>query len=258
MEFQQKYDDKMFSEDADDIILHAPEMRAELVDLLFSHLGGAGEKKCVRESFEKSCYLDGVIYHAMATLPDGRVFLVSKQRASLSKDEKTRNQTDKGEKPLLVEYLVLMELGREETTAEDHGHNLGFLVSIKRSWCPCSAGRGSCVHRGMALWTQLHHWGPDRPTDKPCAASLCGWSQGCRKRQFRITRPVPECTFEQIEKDKPTKQHRGGRVPLRGNDPFRPRVLRSARGAAKHDNAARRNRKTPRRSGGGRGRGQFG
>ena len=211
MEFKQKYDDKLFSEDPDDIVLHAPEMRAELVDLLYSHLGGAGEKKCVRESFEKSCELDGVIYHAMAILPDGRVFLVSKQRASLSKDEKTRNQTDKGEKPLPVEYLVLMELGWQETTAEHHGHNLGILVSIMRSWCPCTAGRGSCVHRGMALWTQLHHWGPDRPTDKPCTASLCGWSKGSRKRQFRITRPVSECTFEQIDKDKPTKQHRGCR-----------------------------------------------
>ena len=134
--------------------------------------------------------------------------LVTKQAASLRKDQTTRKETDDGEKPLPEEYLCIVELETERTTMESHGHELGIITRPLRPWCPCPAGRGLCVHKGMALWSQLHHWGPGRPTDKPCTASLCGWVRGSKKRCYNVVGTVSALTFEQIDPSRLKKQAR--------------------------------------------------
>ncbi|KAL7533234.1 hypothetical protein ACHAWF_004406 [Thalassiosira exigua] len=50
--------------------------------------------------------------------------IISKQVASQTCDEKTRNKTAPGEKPLSHEYLVMMQVSVHATTVESHGHTL--------------------------------------------------------------------------------------------------------------------------------------
>jgi hypothetical protein len=202
-----QYKSDNFSDDQDDIITAAPEMHAGVINYLYAPLGGGAEMKSMRDSLSKSCEQNGIIYHAMALLDD-TVLLVTKQAASLRKDQTTRKETEAGEKPLPDEYLVILELGYEKTTVESHGHELGVITKVLRSWCPCTAGRSLCVHRGMALWSQLHHWDDDRPTDKPCTASLCGWVRGSKKRCYNVVGTVSALTFEQIDAGRPKKQAR--------------------------------------------------
>ena len=217
------YSEKTITEDQDDIICNAPEMTEEIVQLLYSPMGGADEKKSSRESFQKSADQDGVIYHANVTNYQKKtVTVVSKQGASLSKDETTRNQTEGGEKPLPIEYLCLVELMWEETDDSTHGHTLGVVTGVGRSWCMCTAGRGLCVHKGMALWAQIHHWGPDRPTDMPATSSLCGWCRGSKKRSHSAVKPVGGITFVVTEKDKVNKKHRACRESEEGGATYNP------------------------------------
>ena len=105
---------------------------------MYSSLGSDDTKKSVRESFSKSCELDGIIYHANAT-KGGHLYIVSKQRASLRKDESTRKETAAGEKPFSEEYLVFIELSIGRTEMSTHGHTLGIVTGIGRHWCPCTA-----------------------------------------------------------------------------------------------------------------------
>ena len=198
-EFLAEVDDQfkaeIFSDGQDDIISSAPEMNDSAIHHLYAPLGGGKEKKSMRESLEKSCEQNGVIFHAVALLQH-TTLLVTKQAASLRKDQTTRKETDDGEKPLPEEYLCIVELETERTTMESHGHELGIVTRPLRSRCPCPAGRGLCVHRGMALRSQLHQWGPGRPTDKPYTASLCGWVRGSKKRCYSAAETVSALIFE--------------------------------------------------------------
>ena len=126
--------------------------------------------------------MDQVLYHANAWSDDGKsMFILSKQRASQTRDEKTRNKTDAGEKPLLAEYLVMMQVMVRPTTQESHGHTLGHVRHIMRSYCAaCKAGCGMCYHRAGLLWMQHLHWGEGRPTPKPATSSFCSWIPGSR------------------------------------------------------------------------------
>lgn len=220
-EVEQLHGQGEVSENMDDIILHAPELNTTIIDLLYSSLGGSDEKKSVRESFQKACELSGVIFHANGRT-DHTLIIVSKQRASLSKDEATRKDTAAGEKPLAEEYLTFLELKVKSTDVANHGHSLGVVTGIGRHWCPCTAGRALCVHVGMALWTQLHHWGPNRPTDMPPTSVLCGWSKGARKRKHLVTHAVHEMTFEKIERNRPTKRHHTSRESEVGGASYNP------------------------------------
>ena len=164
-----------------------------------------------------------MIYHANVTDYQKKTLtVVSKQGASLSKDETTRNQTEGGEKPLPIEYLCMVELKWEKTDDSTHGHSLGVVTGVGRSWCMCTAGRGLCVHKGMSLWAQIHHWGPDRPTDMPATSSLCGWCRGSKKRSHNATKPVSEITFVVTEKDKVNKKHRACRESEEGGATYNP------------------------------------
>ena len=55
---------------------------------------------------------------------------MSKQHASMNHEEKTRKQTDWGEKPKFAEYFVMVQLLIRPTTVESHGHSLGIAALV--------------------------------------------------------------------------------------------------------------------------------
>ena len=116
------------------------------------------------------------------------------------RDEKTRLKTAPGEKPKLAKYLVMVQVSVEPTTIESHGHTLGAVGHVMRSYCAsCKAGCGMCYHRGLALWMQHLHWGEGRPTEKPATASFCSWVPGCRsKRSCSTVLPATKLTIEKL------------------------------------------------------------
>jgi 5'-3' exonuclease len=142
------------------------------------------------------------------SIADEAIIIVSKQRASLKKDESTRKDTAEGEKPLPGEYTSYLELHTKPTTLDDDGHTLGVVRGVGRSWCPCCAGRASCVHLGMALWAQIHQWGPDRPTDKPSTSALCAWIDGPKKRSADVSAGLGGQAFGHIDMTRPEKSYR--------------------------------------------------
>ena len=105
--------------------------------------------------------MEKVLYHANAWAEDGAsIHILSKQRASQVRDERTRHSTPFGEKPKLAEYLVMLQVLVRSTTVKSHGHTLGVVGHVMRSYCAsCKAGLGMCCHRAAALWMQRLHWG---------------------------------------------------------------------------------------------------
>jgi len=153
-----------------DIISSAPEIHATIIDSFYTDIVGVYSQKDVHESFLKSRLQNGVIYHAMAVL-DNTVLLVTKQTTDLCKGE---GHSD--------EYLCIVELSCETTTVESDGHARGRVDNVLRSWCACSAGHSRSMHKGMALWSQLHHcWETGRTTDKSCTAQLCICAPTCQR-----------------------------------------------------------------------------
>ena len=146
------------------------------------HVGESVSQKNIVSGLTRVLEMDKVLYHANAWSDDRKsMFILSKQRTSNTRDEKTRNKTDAGEKPLLAEYLVMVQVMVRPTTQESHGHTLGHITNIMRSYCAaCKAGCGMCYHRAGLLWMQHLHWGEGRPTPKPATSSFCSWVPGSR------------------------------------------------------------------------------
>ena len=114
------------------------------------------------------------------------------------RDKKTGNQTAIGEKPKIAEYLVMMQVSVHPTTVESHGHTLGAMVHVMRSYCAsCKAGCGMCYHRRSLLWMQYLHWDEGRPTPTPATASFCSWVPGSHsKRNCSTIEPASKSTIE--------------------------------------------------------------
>ena len=141
-------------------------------------------RKNIRDGLHKVLESEEVIYHGVASEDSRSIYILSKQRASMTRDQATRNKTGYGEKPKLAEYLVAMQLMVEPTCVASHGHNLGIVTHIMRSYCvSCKAGSGMCYHRAALLWMQYNHWGEGRPTPKPATSAFCSWVPGSRARR---------------------------------------------------------------------------
>ena len=140
-----------------------------------------------------------MLYHSIARA-DNSVIILSKQRASMSKDETTRKLTDNGERPMAQEYLVLAKVLVQPTTESSHGHNLGICTNLISSYCmACKAGMGMCYHRAGLLYMQMLHWGEGRPTAKPATSSWCSWIPGSRgERSCKTTAPASESARERL------------------------------------------------------------
>ena len=164
--------------------MEAPEITERFNYDSFIHVGESKSQKSIRDGLKKVLEMDSILYHGVASEDSGSIYIVSKQWASQVRDEATRNQTGFGEKPKMAEYLVMMQLMVKPTTVESHGHTLGRVTRIMRSYCAsCKAGGGMCYHRCSLLWIQLNHWGEGRPTPKPSTSAFCSWVPGSREKQ---------------------------------------------------------------------------
>ena len=178
----QLHQENMFIEDFAKISLDAPEMTENFIQECFIHVGENTSQKNIVSGLHKVMEMDEILYHGFCWGPNNKsIYVISKQRASQSHDEKTRNKTPAGEKPLLAEYFVMAQIGVRQTTYASNGHTLGMCTHIMRSYCAqCKAGCGMCCHKSGALWMQYLHWGEGRPTPKPATASYCSWIPGSR------------------------------------------------------------------------------
>ena len=144
---------------------------------------------------------DVVLYHANTWSEDHKlIYIILKQVASMVRDKKTHHKTPAGKKPKLAEYFVMVQVNVVPTTIKLHGHTLGAIGHVMRSYCAsCKAGCGMCYHRGAALWMQHLHWGEGRPTEKPATAEFCSWVPGCRsKRSCSTIEPVTNLNIEKL------------------------------------------------------------
>ncbi|KAL7552027.1 hypothetical protein ACHAWF_017125 [Thalassiosira exigua] len=190
-----------FSHDYGSIALEAPELQEKFIHESFFHVGESTNQKNITSGLTKVLEMDKLIYHANAWSEDGKsLYILSKQVASQVRDAKTRKKTAHGEKPLSSEYLVMMQLLVSATTVESHGHTLGIISRIMRSYCgSCVAGCGMCYHRGALLWMQHMHWGEGRPTPKPTTSGFCPWIPGGRSKRNNTTlKPASTLIVEKL------------------------------------------------------------
>jgi len=195
------YTEDKFTDDFDTICLEAPELTEDFIRQSFIHVGESTRAKNIVSSLHRVLELDEIIYHAIAQADDGKsIYIISKQRASQKHDEKTRKETEVGEKPKFAEYLVMVQLMMQPTTDAVQGHTLGTCVCVMRSYCAaCKAGLGFCYHRAGLLWMQHLHWGEGRPTPKPPTANFCSWIKGMRsKRNCSTIQPASRLQRERL------------------------------------------------------------
>ncbi|KAL7523537.1 hypothetical protein ACHAWF_000560, partial [Thalassiosira exigua] len=192
---------KRFTDDYATIALEAPELQETFIHETFIHVGKNPSQKNIRSSLARVMQMDKVLYHANARSDDGKsMYIVSKHVASQNHDQKTRNKTAPGEKPLASEYLVMVQVMVQRTTVESHGHTLGIISHMMRSYCAaCCAGCGMCYHRASLLWMQHLHWGEGRPTPKPATSAFCSWIPGGRsERNCSTLEPATKLTIENL------------------------------------------------------------
>ena len=93
-----------------------------------------------------------------------------------------------------------MQISVNPTTIESHGHTLGVMAHMMRSYCAaCKAGCGICYHRASLMWMQHLHWGEGRPVQKPSTSSFCAWFPGSNaKRNCATVLPAGNITIEKL------------------------------------------------------------
>ena len=189
---QQLYGDGSFIEDFDTISLAAPEMSEDFIREAFLDVGEDVSQKNIVSGLTKVLEMDTVLYHAIAWSADKKsMFIVSKQRASMVRDEKTRHKTAVGEKPKLAEYLVMVQLRVIPTEQSTHGHTLGKFTKILSHYCAaCKAGSGMCYHKSGCCWMQHLHWGEGRPTPMPATSKFASWIPGSRSARLCSTTEI--------------------------------------------------------------------
>ncbi|KAL3768178.1 hypothetical protein ACHAWO_006548, partial [Cyclotella atomus] len=192
LDLLQLYGEDKFVDNFATIALEAPELHEEFIYKEFAHVGDSTNQKGITEGLKRVLEMDQIIYHANARSEDGKsLYVISKQRASMRTDEKTRKKTATGEKPKLKEYLVMMQIAIQPTTDVTRGHTLGLCERMMRSYCAfCEAGCGLCYHRAALLWMQYLHWGEGRPTPKPVTAGFCSWIPGSNSRSCSTIEPA--------------------------------------------------------------------
>ena len=194
------WDNGSFTDDWNTIVMNAPEVTETFIQNAFIHVGMSRTQKSIRDGLSRVMEMDRILFHAIATGEDGSLYVLSKQRASMEKEEKTRKLTDVGERPMAKEYLVMAHILVKPTTDPSHGHSLGVCTHLMRSYCvECKAGGGMCYHRAALLWMQMLHWGEGRPTEKPPTAAFCSWVPGSRsQRSCKTTLPASESVRERL------------------------------------------------------------
>ena len=178
------FDKGLFDDKYDNIARVAPEMKEGFLYGEFGHIGSSIHEKNIADALRRCWYDNSTSYHGICFVPDSddRVIILTKARASMRRDEKTRNLTEEGEAPMKAEYLLIMELRYHKTDEIADGHGLGVFVELLRTYCTdCVAGQGCCRHKSERLWYQYHHWTNERlGIEKPATLEVCSWAPGGR------------------------------------------------------------------------------
>eukprot|EP00978_Attheya_sp_CCMP212_P022797 scaffold68574_cov83-Attheya_sp.AAC.1 len=172
-----------------------------MIEREFVAVGQSKNSKCLADALTRTQEENERLYHAIAWSEDKKLlYILSKCRASMSTDEKTRPQTGMGERPKRAEYLVILQLLVEPTNVDRDGHSLGRITRIVQGYCAsCCAGMGLCYHKALVLYMQYHHWGEGRPTPKPATIANCGWIAGSHgARSAKVTEPASNLACEKL------------------------------------------------------------
>ena len=218
LQAQQLYQAGMFEEKHDNIARTAPELPESFLYKEFGHIGMSTHEKNIGDALRRCFYQTEATYHAITFVPDtDKVIVLSKARASMRTDPKTKNKTPDGEAPLKQEYLVIMELQYKSTEdMDDIKHDLGIFVSLVRHYCgQCVAGQSCCRHLSERLWYQYHVWTPERfGIDRPSTIDACGWAHGGRTLNCGVRQKIYEqqaVKYMSTLKEQEAKQKRGAK-----------------------------------------------
>jgi 5'-3' exonuclease len=187
-----------FIADFEKITELSPEIQPNFIYKHMGHIGESLSQKNIGTALQRVLNDRELRYHAVAFCEDKtKFYVISKQRASMSKDAKTRKEVEPGERPKHDEYLIVMVFGVDRTTQEVDGHTLGRLSHIILSYCAaCTAGLGgTCIHCSQTMWTQYHHWGEQRHTPRPVTMAECNWLKPTAK-PIAATRPTFEMAIQ--------------------------------------------------------------
>ena len=153
---------------------------------------------------------------SVSTLASNRAMILCKAQASMIRDEKTRNNTDKdGHLTKKQEYLLIMEMEYQKSDQIENGHNLGIFSKMLRSYCTkFVAGQGNCRRKSEWMWYQYHHWTDERlGIDRPCALDACSWAPGGKVLNLDIGQTIHEqqtVKHAKTVEDQSAKMKRGG------------------------------------------------
>jgi hypothetical protein len=156
-----------------------------------------------------------------------KLYIPSKQEASMVKDQKTRNKGEHGQRPDFQHYLVFLVLEVVPTQPKD-GHTLGRIVNVLHAYCAyCTAGLGNCYHCVKALWLQYHHWGEGRCTPKPVTMDFCLWLENTQQ-SYNSKNPIWQAypkklptSLEEAERRAKRKIYRNSTSGISGRfDPY--------------------------------------
>ena len=71
-------------------------MEEDFIVSAFAHVGDSSSQKNITRGLERCLQANSLLYHAIAWAPDkNSIYLISKQRASQARDEKTSTPTEK-------------------------------------------------------------------------------------------------------------------------------------------------------------------
>jgi len=180
-----------FDDSYSNIARFSPELPEAVIYRTFGKIGGSTEQKSIGDALSRCQSLNDAPYHALAMVPEqNKAVLLAKAVASMGKDEKTRRDTEDGNKPKWKEYLVILELEYQRTSEISDKHNLGRFNKLLRHICVggCVAGRGLCRHKAEKMWFQFFHWTEERRgVERPPTLDACPWSPGGKPREDRVT-----------------------------------------------------------------------
>lgn len=133
----------------DDIAEIIPEIIPGFIYKSYGYIGESEAQKNIGSALQRLLEQTELSYHGIAFSEDRtKLYVLSKQKASMTKDESTRKKVAAGERPDFKLYLVLMVLGIEKTTHVEDGHVFGRITHIIVSYC------GACVcWNGWGLYT---------------------------------------------------------------------------------------------------------
>ena len=105
----------LFDDNYDNISRVAPELKPAFIHKSFSHIGMDINEKNIGDALKQCLYTTDITYFGVALVPNSKkAIILTKCKASMKKDEKTRGRGDDNQ-PKKQAYLLFIELIYKET-----------------------------------------------------------------------------------------------------------------------------------------------